>query len=488
MTAVTADRSTGSRRVRARPPAAVLGLVALLALAVRLGPLLASGGLRSLMGYDDGVHLAAAQEVLAGRLPYADFTLLQPPGVVVLLLPFAAAGELVGSDVALAAARLTTIGVAVLNAVLIAHLLRGFGVRAQLVGGGLSAVWAAAVAGERTVWLEPLLNLGVLSALVLLAGGRSRTRLLWAGVVLGLVCSVKVWPVLLAAAMAVGLLVVDRRGAGVWAAGVALGGLVWGVPTLVVGGRDAVEQIVTTQAARGRSTSLAERLTAFDGTTGILRLRDAVPVPVRAALVVAVVLVLLVVGLRLGLHLWTALSAITLLEVVLLAPSFYDHYTAYAAPGLCLLAGAASSLVPSRSARPAGVASGVAGAVLAFSSTNHASVPELPLAEVQGFVDAHDCVWTNDRAALLLADASTHREPDCPVFVDGFGQALLRSQQARDREAVEQLRRSDAALVVDQDVAAWPRRPATQVQRYLREHFVQEPTDFSPLVAWTRRP
>jgi len=130
----------------------------------------------------------------------------------------------------------------------------------------------------------------------------------------------------------------------------------------------------------------------------------------------------------------------------------------------------------------------LAGAVLAFGAMNHADVPGLPLAQMQAFADAHDCVWVNDRAVLLLADADTPRDRDCPVFVDGFGQALLRSPEARDREAVEQLRRSDAALVVDEAEAAWPRRPATLVQRYLLKNFIREPADFAPLVAWTRRP
>ena len=469
-----------------RGSAAVLVLVALAALAVRLVPLLVSEGLRSLQGYDDGVHLSAAHEVLAGSLPYADFTFLQPPGVIALMLPFAVAGELLGTDVALAAARVAVMTVAAVNAALIAHLLRGGGVGAQLVGGGLYAVWSAAVVGERTVWLEPLLNVGVLTALVVLAGGRTRGRLVLAGAVLGLTCSIKVWPVLLAAAMLVGLLAVERRSAAPWALGVGLGGLAWGLPVLAVAPREAVTQIVSTQAGRVRSTGLTERLAAFDGSAGLGRVRDTVPMTVRAALVLAVLLALLAAGMWLRLHVWTALSALTLVEVVLLAPSFYDHYATYAAPGVCLLTGAVAGRVPRRYAVPAWVGFGLTGAVLAVGATNHVAVPAVPRTQVQAFVAAHGCVWSNDRAVLLLGDADTPRDRDCPVLVDGFGEALARGMEERDQAALLQLRDSDAALVLDHDVAAWPRRPSTPVQRYLQEHFVREDVDLGPLVAWTR--
>ena len=39
--------------------------------------------------YDDGVYYSAATALVHGQLPYRDFLLLQPPGIAVLLAPFA---------------------------------------------------------------------------------------------------------------------------------------------------------------------------------------------------------------------------------------------------------------------------------------------------------------------------------------------------------------------------------------------------------------
>ena len=61
--------------------------VRVLALASRLLPVVRGGGLSSVLGYDDAVHHAAAVGLAHGRLPYRDFLLLHPPGVLVALAP-----------------------------------------------------------------------------------------------------------------------------------------------------------------------------------------------------------------------------------------------------------------------------------------------------------------------------------------------------------------------------------------------------------------
>ena len=60
---------------------ATIGLVGLVALLVRLVPVLATGALRGVQGYDDGVHLAIAQRLIAGIVPYRDEIFLHPPGM-----------------------------------------------------------------------------------------------------------------------------------------------------------------------------------------------------------------------------------------------------------------------------------------------------------------------------------------------------------------------------------------------------------------------
>lgn len=74
-------------------PVAVIFTVAFLA---RLSPTLRGSGLYGLNFYDDGVHFAAATGFVHGRLPYRDFLLLHPPGIVLALAPFAVLGHWVG--------------------------------------------------------------------------------------------------------------------------------------------------------------------------------------------------------------------------------------------------------------------------------------------------------------------------------------------------------------------------------------------------------
>ena len=72
------------------PPVSVWLPIALLAFVARLLPTLHGGGLGGIDDYDEGVYFAGAQALTAGRLPYRDFVLLHPPGILLLLVPFAA--------------------------------------------------------------------------------------------------------------------------------------------------------------------------------------------------------------------------------------------------------------------------------------------------------------------------------------------------------------------------------------------------------------
>ena len=43
-------------------------------------------------GYDEGVYLGAATRLVNGALPYRDFVLVHPPGIVLLMFPVALVG------------------------------------------------------------------------------------------------------------------------------------------------------------------------------------------------------------------------------------------------------------------------------------------------------------------------------------------------------------------------------------------------------------
>src|SRR4051794_25537891 len=122
-----------------------LALVAVTAFVLRLVPVLTGGGLYGRGNYDDGVYYAAASGFVHGLLPYRDFLLLHPPGIVLALAPFAALADVVGDPTALAVGRVTFMMVGAVNAVLVAVVLRRLGFAAAMVGGLVYAVALPAV-------------------------------------------------------------------------------------------------------------------------------------------------------------------------------------------------------------------------------------------------------------------------------------------------------------------------------------------------------
>ena len=147
--------------------AAGLAAIFVLAFAVRLNGILRGGGLLGLGNYDDGVHFAAALGLVNGLLPYRDFMLLHPPGVVLALAPFAGLSWLIGEPYAIAVARLFWMLLGALNAVLCALVIRPLGRLAALVAALYYALSLGAVYVEHTVLLEPPATTVLLLALVI---------------------------------------------------------------------------------------------------------------------------------------------------------------------------------------------------------------------------------------------------------------------------------------------------------------------------------
>jgi alpha-1,2-mannosyltransferase len=108
--------------------------IAAIAFVVRLVPVLRGGGLFGLGNYDDGVYYAAATGLVHGLLPYRDFLLLHPPGMLLLLSPFAGLAQLTSDPYGFAAARVAWMLLGAVNAVLIWRILRPIGLIAALFG------------------------------------------------------------------------------------------------------------------------------------------------------------------------------------------------------------------------------------------------------------------------------------------------------------------------------------------------------------------
>jgi alpha-1,2-mannosyltransferase len=184
------------------PAAAVWLPIALLAFVARLLPTLHGGGLGGYDDYDDyddGVYFGGSQALIAGRLPYQDFVLLHPPGILLVLSPLAALARVVSDHRAFELARVAFMALGSLNAVLTAAVAgrsRLRGPVAAVVAGTLYALWPPAIEADSTTMLEPLNTLGLLVALLLLyRRPTSAHQEFLAGVALGAATAVKVWGV-----------------------------------------------------------------------------------------------------------------------------------------------------------------------------------------------------------------------------------------------------------------------------------------------------
>lgn len=78
---LTSPGGTGWRKIAAAG--------AILAIALRVATLVMAHHLSGVFEYDDGVYFGSAVMLIHGHLPYRDFVFIQPPGVTLLLTPFA---------------------------------------------------------------------------------------------------------------------------------------------------------------------------------------------------------------------------------------------------------------------------------------------------------------------------------------------------------------------------------------------------------------
>ena len=186
-----------------------------LAVVVRLTGVLRAAGLYGLGNYDDGVHFAAALGLVNGLVPYRDFLLLQPPGVVLALAPFAALSWLIGEPDAMAVARVSWMLLGGVNAVLCGLVLKPVSRVAGLVAALFYALSIGAVYVEHTTLLEAPATTVLLLALMItrLLGsgyGVPTHRYVLAGLLLGLSPALKIWGVV--AVVVVVVAVLARRG------------------------------------------------------------------------------------------------------------------------------------------------------------------------------------------------------------------------------------------------------------------------------------
>ncbi len=409
-------------------------LVVVVALALRLVPLLRGAGLYGNAGYDDAVEYSAAVGLAYGRLPYQDFLLLHPPGLLLVLAPFAVLGRYVGDPDAFALARLVFVGLGVLNTGLVMRVLRPCGRLAVVAGGACYAVYFPNVATERTTVLEPVATTCVLVAVLLLRPGAgavgdrpvSPRALLLAGALVGAAAGVKIWGVVVVGTL-VGwaLLSLGRRAGARLAVGSALGVTVVCLPFFLAAPTTMWQMVVADQLGRPPAAlSLTRRLGMILGLTPLGAVGRATPVVV-AAVVLLLVIAAAACTVRVG-RLGAALL-VTCTAVLVLTPSFFLHYAALDGAPLALVVGAGSAVLLHRVRRRTvrvRVAGGVALAALVVNvpvvSTPYGR--PFPAAVTAALADTRGCVTTDSPISLVESGAlARNLERGCPLVVDVSG-------------------------------------------------------------------
>jgi alpha-1,2-mannosyltransferase len=426
------------RRPDQAPGEVVVFAVALLA---RLAVVVTSGGFGGNYGYDAGVYYAAGDALIHGRLPYRDFVLLHPPGLMLTLTPFAWLGRMTSDHAGFVVASLAFSALGAVNAVLVVRVARRMGMAPwpALLGGGFYALWYGAIRAEYLPRLEPLGNFLLLAGLLALLAAADSGRgwlAVAGGFALGAAASVKIWwavPMLLVLAWH---LIGDRRWPRVLlpAAGAAGALAVINGPFFLLSRGQMWQLVVTQQLGRARDqNSVAARLAELSGLNYL-----SLPRPAE--------LVLLVLGAAVALAVcWLAWRtrrarlavALTLVQVVVLvsAPSWFSFYTDYTAPAAALtLAAGIGALSARRAATAHGwldrgarygwvpVAVAALETVLLVVTGRSNVVAPFPRAALAGAVTGTRCLMSDSSMALIQLNAlSRGLAHGCQNWVDVTG-------------------------------------------------------------------
>ena len=393
------------------------------------------GYFRGVTEYDDGVYYGSALMLVHGLLPYHSYVDVQPPGIIVLMTPFALLGQLTSTATGFEWARVFIVLVSMANVCLLGRLLRNRPLGALIAGLAILTFYQGTLVAEHTVLLEPLLVFGTLLGFLLVFDESERvtmsTRWLAAGVVLGLTTSIKLWGIVPLAVLAVLAIRNGRWPAIRFLGGSAVGfGLVF-LPFFVVAPGNSIREVLVDQALRHRQgEELIDRLAVLAGA------KDPAHLSASGWVLLWVLLAALVAGSILLARRIRPFENVTQLDACAMAcfalvflaliasAQFYPHYAAFLAPFLALVVSAAvGRLLPF--ARRAVLVATVVGAATfviysAYELLPTASAPN-PAATVDRVFPSGTCILSVDNSDLLVANRFSVSEAACPHAVDWFG-------------------------------------------------------------------
>ncbi len=448
--AVTAETPRVPARAelhRLRGVPLVLVLATGLALALRLYELARPNYLLGITGYDDAVDFGSAVRLIHGVVPYRDFTLVQPPGITLLMAPLAALSRVTGTDTAFAVARVLTVCVGAAGVLLVGLLVRHRGVLATVLACGILAVHPDAILASHSVLLEPWLVLFcLLGALAAFDGDEltgSGRRLALGGAAFGFAAAIKVWAIL-PIVILVALCWRQRgvRSAAAYVAGALAGFAIPVLPFVALAPRSFYDNVVAAQLSR---VDLS-RVPVLDRLLSLAGLSDLTPsntVIALACLVIGLFVVVCLVAATRGADPWppmlewfALLSSVLIVLAFMWPADYYPHYAGFFAPFLALsVALPAARWVAGRRPRsrpgPGGVpmstvlTAAAAVAIVAMAAVDFHQEARLktknPSTAAQVTIPPGACVLTDMPSYLIIADRFTASDPRCSQMVDSVG-------------------------------------------------------------------
>jgi hypothetical protein len=357
-----------------------------------------------------------------------------------------------------------------------------------MVAAAFYAAWWGTVVTERTLLLEPLLNVGLLVTLLLVRRASARAILL-AGVVLGLTCTIKLWPLVFLPVFAVWIARIQssrlavRFGLGVIG---SFGSVI--APFWLLAGREFPHQVLFSQLGRHDQTaSLLGRLRLFDGLNGIGSVQQSIPtwfVALGAALFVVLVLRLASRDREVGL--WLALLLVGTLAL-LLAPSFYYHYPAFVAVPLAGILGSIGVAAWDR-LRGNGKSVAAVGAALLTSllaaSAARGGWPPRPMQHEIAAVSRAQCVWA-DVPILLLTTNHFGDQAGCGYVLDSSALVMADGRGRAGRTLRAEFARTNTVLLWGRPGQQWGWNDETVRSFRGRFRFVKRVQ--GPVSVWTER-
>jgi alpha-1,2-mannosyltransferase len=432
-----------SARTRSLWPYLLVGVVAF---AVRAGLVLRSAGPLGSYGYDSGVYYAAADSLLHGRIPYRDFVLLHPPGIMLALTPSALLGHLTTDRLGFLSGNVLFAALGSANAALTVIVARRWGLSlgAAIAGGLFYALWIGAAGAEYLSRLEPLGNFFLLLALWALAGsglskesGQVSSRaLLWAGAALTLAASTKIWFGVPLAVIVIWVAV--RRGRPAvkpLVSGILLTGLLVDGPFLALSRGAMFSRVVVDQLGRRRQhLSFSGRLGELTSATRLPWATGHTGVFTATVIVVALGAISVLLAVRTPATRLFALLAAAHVLVLVLSPSWFAFYADFATVpiALCIAAAAGSVRMPQRAAAWATTAiGGVATAAIAITGTFHATSSWHHAAALASAVRPLRCVMSDAPSGLIeLNKLDSDLSHGCPNWVDVTGRTYFGADKA----------------------------------------------------------